>query len=86
VTHTAATVVLYGTPECHLCSEAREQLQALREGGLRFDLREVDISMDEKLHRRYLERIPVIAVDGYEVSELGLDAEALRARLDRVRT
>jgi glutaredoxin len=75
-------LVLYGRPDCHLCDEAREGLQRLQSDGLIFKLEEVDIESDEKLLRRYLERIPVIELDGEIVSELGLDADALRARLD----
>ena len=36
---------------------------------------------DEDLHRRYLERIPVVAVDGAEAFDLFVDEEALRALL-----
>jgi hypothetical protein len=56
----------------------------LRGEGLRFELEEIDIESDEALHRRYLERIPVVTVDGELVSELILDRDALRARLDTV--
>jgi glutaredoxin len=75
-------LVLYGRPDCHLCDEAREGLQGLQSDGLTFELEEVDIESDERLLRRYLERIPVIELDGEIVSELGLDADALHARLD----
>jgi len=47
-----------------------------------FELDEVDIESDDGLLRRYLERIPVIELDGEIVSELWLDADGLRARLD----
>ena len=47
-----------------------------------FELDEVDIESDDGLLHRYLERIPVIELDGEIVSELCLDADALRARLD----
>ena len=36
------------------------------------------------LHARYGERIPVVAIDGRDELELGVDAEDLRERLDRV--
>jgi hypothetical protein len=75
-------VVLYGRDGCHLCAEAREQLLAMRTEGPGFELREVDIEADEELHRRLLERIPVVEVDGQVVSELIPDADAVRARLD----
>jgi glutaredoxin len=75
------TVVLYGRPDCHLCEEARAGLESLRAGGLDFDLDEIDIESDDELLRRYLERIPVIELDGEIVSELHLDAGAIRAKL-----
>ena len=75
-------VVLYARPDCHLCDEARAGLERLRRDGLDFELDEVDIEGDERLHRRFLERIPVVEVDGQIVSQLFLDAEGLRARLD----
>jgi glutaredoxin len=80
-----ATVTLYSRPGCHLCDEARAEVLALRAEGLRFELREVDIEGDDELLKRYLERIPVIAVDGEVVAELFCDQDALRARLDTVR-
>ncbi|MBA2546665.1 MAG: glutaredoxin family protein [Solirubrobacterales bacterium] len=78
------TVKLYARPDCHLCDEARRGLEAIRSGGTLFILVEVDIDRDDALLRRHLERIPVIELDGEEVSALGLDEEALRARLATV--
>jgi glutaredoxin len=79
------TVSVYSRPGCHLCEEAIAAIVDLREEGLRFELREIDIETDDELHTRYLERIPVVEVDGETVSELELDRDALRARLDTVR-
>jgi glutaredoxin len=78
-----ATVVLYGSPECHLCDEARDVLESVREG-IVFELVERDITLDDDLHRRYLERIPVVEIDGEEAFELFVDAAELRERLGRV--
>jgi len=77
-------VVVYSRPGCHLCEEAIERIVALHREGYRFALHEVDIESDELLLRRHLERIPVVEVDGAVASELVLDEEALRARLDTV--
>jgi glutathione S-transferase len=74
-------VVLYARPDCHLCDEARVSLERLRADGLAFELEEVDIETDDELHARFLERIPVIELDGEVVSELFLDAKALAERL-----
>ncbi len=75
-------LVLYGRPDCHLCDEARHGLQRLQADGLSFELEEIDIESDDELLRRYLERIPVIELEGEIISELGLDADGLRSRLD----
>ena len=75
---------LYGRPDCHLCDEARAGLEKLRADGVRFELEEVDIDRDDELLARFLERIPVVELDGEIVSELHLDASGLRARLDTV--
>jgi hypothetical protein len=75
-------VRLYARPDCHLCDEARAGLERLRTEGLGFELEEVDIDGDDALHARFLERIPVVELDGELISELHLDADGLRARLD----
>ena len=69
-------VTLYGRQGCHLCDEAREVLDRVGEP---YD--EVNIEEDDDLHRRYLERIPVIAVDGTEAFDFFVDERALRALL-----
>lgn len=79
-----ADVVVYSRPGCHLCEEAIAQIIALHQEGYRFSLHEIDIESNELLLRRYLERIPVVEVDGLEVSELILDRTGLVARLDTV--
>jgi glutaredoxin len=81
---TRRRVVLYGRADCHLCDEARRTLAELRAAGARFELEEVDIDSEEVLLSRFLERIPVIAVDGEIVSELVPDRAALEASLDTV--
>jgi glutaredoxin len=75
------TVLLYGRPDCHLCDEARDGLERMRSQGAGFELREIDIEADDELFKRYLERIPVIEIDGAEVCDLGLDRGAVKTRL-----
>jgi glutaredoxin len=74
------TITLYSRPGCHLCDEARTQLVRLQRT-LPFALQEVDIEQDDALHHRYLERIPVIALDGEELFDFFVDEQALRRRL-----
>ncbi len=76
-------VVLYTRPGCHLCDEAREILERVR-AEAPFALCERDISADDALHARYLERIPVVTIDGEEAFELEVDEAGLRERLVRV--
>lgn len=73
-------VVLYGRPGCHLCDEARRLLERVQ-AELPFELLERDIESDAGLLRAYLERIPVVVIDGQELFELRVDEPALRARL-----
>jgi glutaredoxin len=78
-----ATVTLYGKPGCCLCDDARREVERLR-ARHGFDLEEVDVSLDPRLHREYGERIPVVAVDGEEACELGVDPAGLERLLGRV--
>jgi glutaredoxin len=73
-------VTLYGRPDCHLCEEARDALLRVR-AEAPFELLEIDIERDDELFRRYLERIPVVSLDGEELFELEVDEAALRRRL-----
>ena len=77
------TITLYGREGCHLCDDARATLVALR-GELGFELVERDIEADDDLLRRYLERIPVVCLDGEELFDYFVDEGVLRDRLGRV--
>jgi hypothetical protein len=79
-----AKVTLYGKPGCHLCDDARAELEGLRRERP-FDLELVDVTLDPALNQRYAERIPVVAVDGEELFEFFVDREALGRRLARKR-
>jgi glutaredoxin len=72
-------LVLYGRPGCHLCDDARAVLERIGEP---FD--EIDIESDDALLAAYLERIPVVALDGDELFDFFVDEAALRKLLDRV--
>ena len=77
------TVVLYGRDGCCLCDDAREILQRVRSRH-DFHLQERDIERDEALLLAYLERIPVVTIDGKEAFELFVDEAELDRRLSRV--
>jgi len=73
-------VVLYSREGCCLCDEAREALLRVR-ARQAFALEEQDIEQDEELLRRYLERIPVITIDGRVAFELLVDERQLEQAL-----
>ena len=67
---------------CHLCEQALAQIAPLAAAhGARVE--QVDIEADPRLHARYLERIPVIELDGEELYDFFVDTADLRARLTR---
>ena len=74
-------LTLYTRPGCHLCDQARNELEAMRPELPDFELREVDIESDDELLKRLLERIPVLEVDGEVVCELHFDPDRIRARM-----
>ena len=73
-------VTLYSRPGCHLCDEARAALRNAREHAP-FDVDEINIEDDDVLHARYLERIPVVAIDGEDLFEFFVDEESLMRRI-----
>ncbi len=74
------TVILYSRPGCCLCDDARRSLLQVRHAHP-FELQERDIEQDDGLLRRYLERIPVVEVDGIEAFEYFVDEQELIKRL-----
>ena len=75
-------LIVYSTPDCHLCDEAVAVLGRLREE-LAFEFVELDITTDADLHRAYFERIPVVSTaDGEELCEYVVDEAVLRERLE----
>jgi hypothetical protein len=65
-------LVLYARPGCSLCDEAREAIEAAivdrRASGLAVPrVEERDIEADPELHRRYLDRIPVVELGNQRV-------------------
>ena len=79
------TVVLYGRDGCCLCDDAREVVERVRRRRA-FAFVERDIDRDEDLLRAYLERIPVVTIDGVEAFELFVDESELERRIDMVHT
>lgn len=73
-------VVLLGRAGCHLCDDARTILERVRTRHP-FTLIERDIETEDALHRAYLERIPVVTIDGTEVFQYFVDEDLFVERL-----
>ena len=73
------TVVLYGRAGCCLCDDALAILESVRRRRP-FELIHRDIETDDTWLKAYLERIPVVEIDGVEAFELFVD----EAQLDRL--
>jgi glutaredoxin len=76
-------VIVYGREGCHLCEDALAVVRRVA-ADLAVEVRTVDIEADPALLRTYMERIPVVAVDGVEAYDFFVDEGDLRARLARV--
>jgi glutaredoxin len=74
------TVTLYSRPGCHLCEEARAALERAQTRAP-FVIDEINIELDDALHARYLERIPVVAIDGEELFDYVVDEQSLIRRI-----
>ena len=70
-------VVIYSKPGCHLCEEAKEEIQASHCDG-QFELEEINIETDPILLRRYRYDIPVITFDGVEKFRHRVSSEEFR--------
>ncbi|WP_250472725.1 glutaredoxin family protein [Caballeronia sp. GAFFF1] len=72
--------MLYGRAWCHLCEDMRAELEPIAQ---RFGvaIEWIDIDDDPLLEARYNERVPVLMLDGAEVCEHRLDANAVLAAL-----
>ncbi len=77
------TVVIYGRPGCHLCDDALAIIERVH-ARLPFTLEQRNIESDDGLFKRYLERIPVVEIDGQEAFELFVDEQQFERRLSRV--
>ena len=73
-------ITIYQRDGCHLCEIASAQLEQLQ-SDYQFELEQVDIESSDHLHRLYLERIPVITLDGEELYDFEINLPDLKSRL-----
>lgn len=75
-----APIAFYSRRGCHLCDEARGELQRI---GVSYV--EIDIEQDDEVLARYFERIPVIEAGGRVIAEGNLHGVRLDRLLGRFR-
>ena len=73
------TVVLYGRDGCCLCDDARAVLERVRAGASVRARRSATSRPTTRCCAAYLERIPVVTIDGVEAFELFVDESELDA-------
>lgn len=73
-------VVLYTRADCRLCTHARDALRRLARD-VEFEVGVVDVDSDQDLAGRYGESVPVVAVEGVEVSTGRIHVAAVRRAL-----
>ena len=78
-----AQVILYTRPGCHLCEEARAEIQAA--GCVdEYQLEEVNIETDPQLVELYGWEIPVVHINGIKAFKYRLTADEFRNKLRRL--
>lgn len=73
-------VHVYGKPGCHLCDEAIDQLDDLRER-FDFELKRHNILDDQQLFEKYRYDVPVVRIAGIDRLKLKFDTQELEAAL-----
>ena len=71
-------ITVYGRDGCHLCEDAVSRIRELRLQGVEVEVLEVDIESDDELLAAFLERIPVVELNGAIIGELEIDADQIR--------
>ena len=78
-----AIVTIYTRPGCHLCDEAKANMQASG-CGAEFTLEEVNIDADPALYEQYKYDIPVILIDGTKAFKHRVDSHEFKRKLRRL--
>jgi glutaredoxin len=73
-------VILYTKPGCHLCEDALQWLNDLR-NEYELTIEEIDITTDFALFTKYFEKIPVLLIDHRFTLAAPIRREDVRAAL-----
>ena len=78
------TVTVYSRQGCHLCDDAENVLESLREE-LNFEIDVIDIDIDPELIKLYSDQVPVIHIDGIHHDFYKVDPTRFRSSLEKHR-
>ena len=78
------TVTVYSRQGCHLCDDAENVLESLREE-LNFEIEVIDIDIDPELIKLYSDQVPVIHIDGIHHDFYKVDPLRFKSSLEKHR-
>ena len=77
-------VTVYSRQGCHLCEDAENTLESLREE-LNFEIEVIDIDKDAELVKLYSDQVPVIHIDGIHHDFYKVDPTRFKSSLEKHR-
>jgi glutaredoxin len=77
-------ITIYSRPGCHLCDDAQNVLESLREE-LNFEIEVINIDEDVELIKLYSDQVPVIHIDGIHHDFYKVDPLRFRSSLEKHR-
>jgi glutaredoxin len=77
-------VTIYSRQGCHLCDDAHNTLESLREE-LKFEIEVINIDEDVELTKLYSDQVPVIHIDGIHHDFYKVDPIRFRSSLEKHR-
>ena len=78
------TITIYSRHGCHLCDDAQNILESLREE-LNFVIDVIDIDQDAELIKLYSDQVPVIHIDGIHHDFYKVDPLRFKSSLEKHR-
>jgi glutaredoxin len=77
-------VTIYSRQGCHLCDDAINTLESLREE-LNFEIEVINIDIDPELIKLYSDQVPVIHIDGEHHDFYKVDPVRFKSSLEKHR-
>jgi glutaredoxin len=78
------TITIYSRHGCHLCDDAKNVLDSMREE-LNFEIVVINIDEDAELIKLYSDQVPVIHIDGIHHDFYKVDPVRFRSSLEKHR-